>query len=92
MQTLAVELVRDGARTRYTHAERVSNANESSWSERPRLRRLSRHPGPRERGPGEMSGAPYAALRRRDDEAQLQVPHVQRIALQSPQTEKSTEP
>ncbi|HKS56370.1 MAG TPA: hypothetical protein VJS12_13850, partial [Steroidobacteraceae bacterium] len=34
----------------------------------------------------------YAALRRRELEAQLHVPHVQRIALQSPQTVKSTEP
>jgi hypothetical protein len=33
-----------------------------------------------------------AALRRRELEAQLQVPQVQRIALQSPQTVKSTEP
>jgi hypothetical protein len=34
----------------------------------------------------------YAALRRRELEAQLHVPHVQRIALQSLQTLKSTEP
>ena len=34
----------------------------------------------------------HAALRRRELEAQLQVPQVQRIALQSPQTVKSTEP
>jgi hypothetical protein len=33
-----------------------------------------------------------AALRRRELEAQLQVPHVQRIALQSEHTVKSTEP
>jgi hypothetical protein len=31
-------------------------------------------------------------LRRRELETQLQVPHVQRMALQSPQTVKSTEP
>ena len=34
----------------------------------------------------------YAALRRRELDAQLQVPQVQRIELQSPQTVKSTEP
>jgi hypothetical protein len=34
----------------------------------------------------------YAALRRRELEAQLHVPQVQRMALQSPQTVKSTEP
>ena len=34
----------------------------------------------------------HAALRRRELDAQLQVPHVQRIELQSPQTVKSTEP
>ena len=33
-----------------------------------------------------------AALRRRELDAQLQVPHVQRIELQSLQTVKSTEP
>jgi hypothetical protein len=34
------------------------------------------------RGSAVSSNAAYAALRRRDEEAQLQVPHVQRIALQ----------
>jgi hypothetical protein len=33
-----------------------------------------------------------AALRRREVETQLQVPHVQRMALQSAQTVKSTDP
>jgi hypothetical protein len=36
--------------------------------------------------------APYAALRRRELEAQLQVPQVQRMELQSLHTVKSTEP